>query len=232
MSERFNEMKEKGSSSLKTFGRVFCFFAALIVAFGAFNTIRKAKKYDEQEMRKEIIEENQDLLTEKVEVTVYDVDHSLEKADEIITYKDNYGGRDKIEDCKQIWGHNLSITKHEIDMSYTGTIAVGYEMEDVKVTIDQDNRTIKVYLPEAKILYNNIETCESKDDNNILNPIKSDEVQTHLDEVVKPKALEQAEERGIYESAEENAKETISSTLKQFEEYGYSIEFPINKASR
>ena len=98
-------------------------------------------------------------------------------------------------------------------------------MRKIKTAFDFENLIINVVLPKAKVLDNYIETYETVDDDNLINSIKSDEVERYLDDVVEPKELEEAIENGIYEDAEENAKKLIMDELSYFEKYGFTIEF-------
>lgn len=125
----------------------------------------------------------------------------------------------------QAFGKNVPLTKHTIDVEYNGVIKVGYEVRDIDISVDSENLIINVVLPKAKVLDNYIETYETVDDDNLINSIKSDEVERYLDDVVEPKELEEAIENGIYEDAEENAKKLIMDELSYFEKYGFTIEF-------
>ncbi|SCY47283.1 Protein of unknown function [Lachnospiraceae bacterium XPB1003] len=161
---------------------------------------------------------------ESTDITVYDVKRQLSPIAELATYQMTYDGKEKIEDYKQLGDWNVPLTKHTIDVDYQGVIKVGFDMDDVDISVDTDEMVIYVVLPRVEVLDHYV-TYESDDDNNIINSIKSDEVENYLNEEVKPRELEKAIENGIYEDAEENAKKVIKDQLSYFEKYEFDIEF-------
>lgn len=220
------------SNKVKLIKKMVVIFAGVIVVFfctlGVLRVaepIISAIKGDEDDDREE---DNKRLFTESTDITVYDVKRQMSPIGELATYKMTYDGKEKIEDYAQLWNWNVPLTKHTIDVEYNGVIKVGYEMRDIDISVDSDKKVINVVLPKVKVLDNYIDTYETVDDNNIINSIKSDEVENYLDEMVKPKELEKAIENGIYEDAEENAKITIMEQLSYFEKYGFTIEFSTN----
>lgn len=217
-----NKMKNKESKGFKVFksGCTILGTAVIVVVLlagayklGLLNNILGSEA------------EAADIFEETVDVTVYDVRHELQPIGEMVTAEYAYEGKEKIEDSLSIGNQDLFFTKHTIDVDYNGVIKAGYEMDDVDITIDVNDKVINITLPEAQIFDNYVDTYTTIENNNIINNIKSDEVQTYIDEVIEPRELEEAEKDGIYDLAEESAKDQMKKQLGYFEKFGYSIEF-------
>lgn len=157
-------------------------------------------------------------LTDKVVMT------KLQEIGQLATYSYEYKGVREIKDSKQLFGWNIPGTTHTIHLSYDGIIKVGYEVSDIQVSVDNENKIINVRLPEPKVTDNSIAlNADSYDQqNNILNPINGDEPIAELD-TIKAEELEKAENAGIYELAKGNAKKLISGLLAGFD--GYNVKF-------
>ena len=148
----------------------------------------------------------------------------LQSIGQLVTYSYEYSNVREIKDSKQIFGWNIPGTTHTIQLKYNGIIKVGYEVADIQVSVDNDTKTIYVTLPEPKITdnYIDMDNLSYAEQNNIFNPISGDEITGELDNI-KADALERAENAGIYELAEGNAKAQISGLFEAFD--GYSVKF-------
>lgn len=148
----------------------------------------------------------------------------LQEIGQLVTYSYEYSDVREIKDSRQIFGWNIPGTTHTIQLKYDGTIKVGYEVADIAVSVDNETKTIYVTLPEPKITdnYINMDTLSYAEQNNIFNPISGDEITGELDSI-KSEALEKAENAGIYELAEGNAKAQISGLFEAFD--GYTVRF-------
>lgn len=217
------ETKQKMINGFKVFKNVCTIIVVVAILATASIGIYKFKTKDKAEEQPEATE----VFAEAVDVTVYDVKRQMNPIGEMATYEQTYEGHEKIEDYREAFGKwNVPLTKHTVDIQYDGVVKVGYEMKDVDLSVDTENKVINVVLPEVQVLDNYVDTYSTVDDNNIFNPIKSDEAQEYLDGIVEPRELKEAEEDGIYEKAYENAQELIKNQLSYFEKFGYRVEFP------
>ena len=148
----------------------------------------------------------------------------LQEIGQLVTYSYEYSNVREIKDSRQIFGWNIPGTTHTIQLKYNGVIKVGYEVSDIKVSVDNDTKTIFVDLPEVKVTdnYIDMDNLSYAEQNNIFNPISGDEITGSLDSI-KSEELEKAENAGIYELAEGNAKSQISGLFEAFD--GYSVKF-------
>ena len=196
------------------FGRLL--FRILLLAIVVIALMLGWQYYKEQSFR--------GILGHDTGLTDSVVMEKLQSIGQLVTYEYEYSNVREIKDSKQIFGWNIPGTTHTIQLKYNGIIKVGYEVADIQVSVDNDAKTIYVTLPEPKITdnYIDMDNLSYAEQNNIFNPISGDEITGELDNI-KADALERAENAGIYELAEGNAKAQISSLFEAFD--GYSVKF-------
>ncbi|MBR5975293.1 MAG: DUF4230 domain-containing protein [Clostridiales bacterium] len=140
----------------------------------------------------------------------------LNEISELMTYSQEYAGRASVVDSIQVPYTDMDIwgTQHEIEILYSGTIKVGYDLRQVKTVVNNQKKEIYIQLPKNPIVDNNLpqENVTCVQDNNIFNPIRADEVSVRLSEI-KAQQLQAAIDNGIYEKAEEHMKEIIIKAL-------------------
>ena len=170
-----------------------------------------------------------DVYSDDVDITIYDVEHKISELGELATGSDNYVGVGKIENVKTVdlpvvGKTNVIGTYHCIEVNYSGVIKAGYDLSKVDTSIDTVKKEIKITLPEVQILDNYIDSYTPEVTNNSLtNPVRPEEISAYLEEEAKEAGLKQAEERGIYETAEESAIKLIEDQLSCFTRYGYKV---------
>ncbi len=161
-----------------------------------------------------------ELEIEDPELEAYELKKLLSEIGEFATSEYEYSGYAKIEEYRQIGDWNIPFTSHEIDIHYGGVIKVGYDVGAIDIEVDK--KKIIVSLPEPRILDNYITALKTDEDNNLFNPIDSNEVNEKMEEV-KEAELERAEKNGVYEKAKTSVKAIIIQLFSQFE--GYSVTF-------
>ena len=235
---RESYMKERGitmKTIRKTTKKVLCVFGGISFVMLCLIGVYKLGAFNAAMGNTDNAEDDPfgDIYTDDVDVTIYDVEHKLGELGELAVAVDNYEGRGKVEDAKYvdlpIVGETEVIgTDHSVDISYSGVVKAGYELAEVKTNIDKENREIEITLPEAKILDNYIDTYTPEETKkSLINPVRPEEISAYLENVAKPDGLKKAEERGIYDIAEESVKKQIESQLSCFTRYGYNVLFVI-----
>ena len=164
------------------------------------------------------------IANHKTELTDSIVKEKLQSIGQLVTYSYEYTDIREIKDSRQIFGMNIPGTTHTIRLAYNGMIKVGYEVSEIGIRVDNENRVIEVILPDPKVTdnYIDMDTLSYAEQNNIFNPIRGEEITGELDEI-KRAELERAVEAGIYELAAGNAKAQISGLLEAFD--GYTVKF-------
>jgi len=156
---------------------------------------------------------------EKRVVTVEDVESKLSEIAELSTYAGEYTvtlGKDATRyflDDIPVFG-----TTNSIEITCSGIVKVGYDMNEIKVKVDDDK--IYISFPEAKLNDNYViwDTVECSEKNNILNPIEFAQYDEIVSEI-ETMGLADVESHGIYTKAEENLKKVINGFLSEFVDY-------------
>jgi len=153
---------------------------------------------------------------------------------ELMTYSETYSGMATVVDSRQIPYTDINIwgTQHQIQISYVGTIKVGYDLNDLHIMVNDTRKEIYITLPSVPIVDNNLpqENVTILQDNNLLNPIRADEVNEHL-VTVKAEQLQNAVNNGIYDKAETHLRKIIVDNLAKLHN-DYKVVFSTNSAAQ
>jgi hypothetical protein len=108
-------------------------------------------------------------------------------------------------------------TSSKVIYSYSGTIKAGIRISDAKVDVDQNTKAIYVRLPEAEILSSELDqdSLEIYDEKQGFFSKMSMEDFNSFQRDLKAEAEEKAIEKGLLESAKENAKTIIEQMIQQ-----------------
>lgn len=162
--------------------------------------------------------------TEKITVTVEEVDSVIKGISEFSTYECTYTVRKSVDESRYILEARIPGTKNTLDITAKGIVKVGFNLDDVAISVDDSSKTIYISLPEAKINDNYIvwDSVECKETNTILNPIHFEQYKKLISEL---EALGKAdvEKKGIYEKAQKRMKDLLDVALSKFE--GFDIVF-------
>jgi hypothetical protein len=164
--------------------------------------------------------------TEKARVTVDDVKATIHKIGELTFCEGKYEvtkGKDYTRhmfDDIPVFG-----TTNHVELTCTGSVKAGYNVDDINIKVDNDSKKIYVSLPDIQINSNQIYWDDSmvcNEQNNILNPIDFEQYQSLIEEI-KEEGREKAKTEGLYDTVEDNAKNVITNFLGCFNEY--KVEF-------
>ena len=94
------------------------------------------------------------------------------------------------------------------------------EICSITVTVDDEREEIIITLPDPKVNDNYViwDSIDYAEKNSILNPIDFEQYKVMLGEI-KEDGLKQAEEKGVYKSAEKNMKALINDSLDEITDY-------------
>ncbi len=199
------------------------------LAFGWFSSGNTIKRSGSKEAILAEEEKFHDII-----LTNTTVKSELNAIAELMTYSETYSGMATVVDSRQIPYTNVNIwgTQHQIQISYIGTIKVGYDLNDLHIMVNDTRKEIYVTLPKIPIVDNNLpqESVTVLQDNNILNPIRADEVNEHL-VTVKAEQLQNAINNGIYDKAETHLRKIIVDNLAKLHSE-YKVVFSTNSAAQ
>ena len=153
-------------------------------------------------------------------LTIVEVDSKLQAIGELATSKYTYTGITEEKNPRQFFDFDIPLTTNRVTVVYKGVIKVGYKISEIKTEVDNDKRIIYVTLPDPILISNEIDDddLQYKEENNILNPLPGDKAATLLAKI-KQDELKKAEEDGLYETAEQNAKAIVKEQLSVFADY-------------
>lgn len=159
---------------------------------------------------------------EKVVVTVDEVEAKILEIGELTSCEGTYIVT-KGQDFTRYMLDDIPVpgTTNHIELTCSGVVKAGYNLEDVVVEVDNGSRTIYVSLPDAKINSNQLMWDNGmtwKEINNILNPIDFEQYQTLITDI-KEEGLREAENNGLYDTVEQNAQKLITNFLGCFLDY-------------
>lgn len=124
------------------------------------------------------------------------------------------------EDWNTLFNIKLPFTKSSFILTYTGVLKLGIDFAETKIEVDEGSKTIKVTLPESKVLSNEIDMKSIKvydETNSIFNPVKIDDY-AQFTQSGKENAEADARESGIFEQSKEVAKKIITELLNTTKE--------------
>lgn len=165
-----------------------------------------------------------------VHAETLDIEGVISEIGELATAEYCFKAPEVVEREKtQLWGLAIPGTGNKIIFCYEGVVKAGIEFSDVKATVNENNKTVFIRLPEAKILSTelNNDSFEIYDEEKGIFSRNFDftdfnNAQQDLKDNVKQSAIES----GLLERASENAKTLIKSAVGALLDLNeYSIEF-------
>lgn len=164
------------------------------------------------------------MITSKSRTT----DFGLKNIGELATQAGYFTNVQMINQSRQLFGADIPLTQSKYVFSYDGIVKAGIDFESIQLNADENSHTIKVKLPEVKILSYEVEpnSLEVYDEtSSIFTPLDISKVNISLIEM-KEEVLKKATENGILENARANAETIIKGFLAaSFDMKKYSIEF-------
>lgn len=130
---------------------------------------------------------------------------------------------------QKVFNVSIPFTQTKYIYSYNVNVKAGYDFEEIAYDVDEENKEIKVTMPEAKILSTEVDTDSFRvyhEQNSAFTHVSLEETNQAMDEMQK-EAQEQAIENGLYDEAKENAKVLLKgffSSAYDMEEYTLVVE--------
>ncbi len=126
------------------------------------------------------------------------------------------------EKDRDLFGVHIPFTQSKNIYSYDVVIKAGYDFGEIDWEVDKEAKTIKVKLPEAKVLSNEIKLDSFKvyyEKESIFRPLTLEENNKSMEELQK-NAEKDAIANGLFENAQTNAE----NILKTFFAKGFDLE--------
>lgn len=191
-----------------------------------------ACQYQSGKTAEQVIQENAEGLhlnlpgeKEKRTVTMNEVKAKLVEIDQLATYLGEYTVSKSVDQARYFLDDIPVLgTKNTITITCEGVVKVGYEIKDIRVSVDNESQKINIALPEPEVLDNYViwDKVQCVETNNILNPIDFEQYHQLIQEIEQD-GQKEAEEQGLYDRAEQNLQKIIQNCLAGF--YEYEINF-------
>ena len=158
--------------------------------------------------------------TTKTALSSIIVRYQLDNVRELVTQKFTYTDKAEYKSTRQLFSYDIPLTTKSVQLLYSGTVKAGYDLADVGIKVDNKTRLITIRLGEPVITDNYIDqdSIQTPENNNILNPIRTKEINAFLEQLRQEKEGA-AIEAGLFTEAENNAKKVITDCLAVFSEY-------------
>lgn len=156
----------------------------------------------------------------KPKITNETIGVQIKEIKEMSTIQYKYKQLASREDWNTLFNIKLPFTKSSFILTYTGVLKLGIDFAETKIEVDEGSKTIKVTLPESKVLSNEIDMKSIKvydETNSIFNPVKIDDY-TQFTQSGKENAEADARESGAFEQSKEVAKKIITELLNTTKE--------------
>lgn len=156
----------------------------------------------------------------KPKITNETIGVQIKEIKEMSTIQYKYKQLASREDRNTLFNIKLPFTKSSFILSYTGVLKLGIDFAETKIEVDEGSKTIKVTLPESKVLSNEIDMKSIKvydETNSIFNPVKIDDY-AQFTQSGKENAEADARESGVFEQSNEVAKKIITELLNTTKE--------------
>lgn len=168
---------------------------------------------------KTIAEKDADIERLKVEnkISFDEIETDIKSVGKLTTIDYHYTYAGTHEDVKTFFETDIELpwTKNSFIAQWGGVVAIGVDLSNVKITVDETNKTIAVSIPQAEIFYHDVdeESFEVLDQkNNIFNPIDVvDKIE--FDKKYEKKIYEKVTDNRMIEDAYDNAKNMIENML-------------------
>ena len=165
----------------------------------------------------------------KPKITNETIGVQIKELKELATIQYKYKEIASREDWNTLFNIKLPFTKSSFIVTYTGILKLGIDLSETKVEVDENSKTIKVTLPESKVLSNELDLKSLKvydEKNSIFNPVKVQDY-TEFTQNGKENAEKDAKESGVFDQSKEIAKKVITDLLNLTKEIkeNYKIVF-------
>lgn len=146
---------------------------------------------------------------------------------ELVTSEYYYTHAEDLESVKTMWGIKVPFSKTSLVYKVDGCIKAGIDFTKVTVDVDNQEKTVKITLPESRIIsseidHDSFELVNEKE--GWFNELSAEDVNktfSHVKELEEEKAIE----NGVLSRADENAARILESFVKSsFDLKDYTVE--------
>ena len=162
------------------------------------------------------------------EITSTLIQNRIEQASDLVTTKYHYTKVGKFENSLNLNGWSIPLTNKYFILTFEGEIQLGTDLS--KANVEINDSTILITVDKPVVISNSIDesSIEVYDETkNIFNPISVSDYKSFAVEQ-KDKALSEAKEKGLMQTAQENTKKSIKqiiSIIPDTDDYNIEVTF-------
>lgn len=154
-------------------------------------------------------------VEEETKVTSETVEAALKEAKELTTLKYHYKNIASFENSQQFQGMKIPFTTKKFLYTYEGEIHAGVDLDEAKVKVNEEAKTINVSLPETKILSHDIDedsVMVYDDKDSIFNQLELEDYSNFRKEE-EAKVEKEAIDKGLLVEAEDQTIKAVKELL-------------------
>ena len=154
-------------------------------------------------------------VEEETKITSETVEAALKEAKELTTLKYHYKNIASFENSQQFQGMKIPFTTKRFLYTYEGEIHAGVDLDEAKVKVNEEAKTINISLPETKILSHDIDensVMVYDEKNSIFNPLELEDYSNFRKEE-EAKVEKEAIDKGLLEEAKEQTLKAVKELL-------------------
>ena len=154
-------------------------------------------------------------VEEETKISSETVESAIKEAKELTTLKYHYKNIASFENSQQFQGMTIPFTKKSFLYTYEGEIHAGVDLEQAKVNINEEAKTINVTLPETRILSHDIDensVMVYDEKNSIFNPLEMKDYSNFRKEE-EAKVEKEAIDKGLLDEAKEQTLKAVKDIL-------------------
>lgn len=154
-------------------------------------------------------------VEEETTITSETVEAALKEAKELTTLKYHYKNIASFENSQQFQGMKIPFTTKRFLYTYEGEIHAGVDLDEAKVKVNEEAKTINVSLPETKVLSHDIDensVMVYDEKNSIFNPLELEDYSNFRKEE-EAKVEKEAIDKGLLEEAKEQTLKAVKELL-------------------
>ena len=162
------------------------------------------------------------------EITSTLIQNRIEQASDLVTTKYHYTKVGKFENSLNLNGWSIPLTNKYFILTFEGEIQLGTDLS--KADVEINDSTILITVDKPVVISNSIDesSIEVYDETkNIFNPISVSDYKSFALEQ-KDKALSEAKEKGLMQTAQDNTKKSIKqiiSIIPNTDDYNIEVTF-------
>ncbi|WP_296143021.1 DUF4230 domain-containing protein [uncultured Anaerococcus sp.] len=154
-------------------------------------------------------------VEEETKISSETVESALKEAKELTTLKYHYKNIASFENSQQFHGMTIPFTTKRFLYTYEGEIHAGVDLDQAKVNINQEAKSISVTLPKTKILSHDIDEDSVMfydEKNSIFNPLELEDYSNFRKEE-EAKVEKEAIDKGLLKEAKDQTLKAVKEIL-------------------